>query len=87
MPPRAIIFVDELALLGMEVVLSCTGDMIIQNEVKGPTELSETDLVLIHKAKVSGLVRIDGINIHVGGLDEGGLFVVHKPPREGADLI
>ena len=39
-------------------------------KVEGSTELSEADLVLIHEAKVSGLIWVDGINLHVGGLDE-----------------
>ena len=61
--------------------------MILQNEVEGPTELLETDLVLFHEAYVSGLVRVNGVNIHVGGLGEVGHFVAHKPPVEGAELI
>ena len=87
LPLRAVIYVDELALLGLEGVVACPGDTILQNEVEGSTDLSEADLVSIHDAEVSGLIRVDGINLHVRGLGEGGRFVAHKPPGEGADLI
>ena len=55
--------------------------------MEGSTELLEADLVSIHEADVFGLVQVDGVNIHVRGLGEGGHFVTHKPPREGAYLI
>ena len=42
---------------------------------------------MIHKADVTGLVLIDGVDLHVGGIGEGGYFVAHKPPEEGMDLI
>ena len=87
LPPISIICVDELALLGLKGVLSCPGDMIIQSEVEGPTELLDVDLVLIHEAKVYGLVWINDIKLHVRGLGEGGCFVAHKLPGEGTDLI
>ena len=61
--------------------------MILQDEAEGPAELLEAYLVLIHEVKVSGLVRIDGVKLHVRGLGESGRFVAHKPPGEGADLI
>ena len=54
----------------LKVVLSYPGDMILQDEVEGTNKLSEADLVFIQEAKVSGLVQFDGINLHVGGLDE-----------------
>ena len=85
--PILIICVDERALLGMEGVLDCPGGMILQNEVEGPTDLPETNLVSIHVAQVSGLIWIYGIKLHVIGLSEGGSFVAHKKPKEGADLI
>ena len=56
------------------------GDVILQNEVEGSTELSESDLVSIHKAKVSRFIWVDGVNIDVRGLDESGCFAAHKPP-------
>ena len=49
--------------------------------------MSEAGLVLIHQAYVFGLIRVNGINLHVGGLGEGGRFVAHKTPGEGADFI
>ena len=61
--------------------------MILQDEVEGSTELFEEDLVSIHEAEVSGLVQVDGVNLHVGGLREVGRFVAYKSPGEGADLI
>ena len=61
--------------------------MILQDELEGSAELSEADIVSIHEAEVCVLVRVDGVNLHVGGLGEGGRFVAHKPPGEGADLI
>ena len=76
-----------ISLLGLKGVLACPGEMIIQNEVEDFTELSEADLLSIHEAKVSSLVWVDGVNIHVRGLGEGGNSVAHKPPREGVDLI
>ena len=87
MPPIAFICVYEIAFIRMKGVISCLGDMIIQDEVEGSTELSEADLVSIHESEVSGLVRINGVNLHVGGFGEGGRFVAHKLPGEGADLI
>ena len=39
-------------------------------EVGGYTELSDADLVSIDKAEVYGLVWVNGINLHVGGLGE-----------------
>ena len=44
--------------------------MILQDEVEGSTELLEANIVLILKTVVSGLVWVDGVNIHVGGLGE-----------------
>ena len=61
--------------------------MVLQNEVKVPAGIPETDIVSIHEAEVSGLIRIGGVELHVGGLGEGGRFVAHKQPGEGADLI
>ena len=87
MSPRAVICVDELALLRLKGVESCPGDTILQDEVEGSTELLEADLLLFHEAEVSGLVQVDGVDLHVGGLGEVGRFVAHKPPGEGADLI
>ena len=79
-PPREIICVDEISLLGLEFVVDCPGDMIIQNEGKGLTELPGTDIVWIHEAEVSGLIWIDAIELFISGLGEGGHFVAHKPP-------
>ena len=87
MTPRTIICVDELSLLVLEVVVDCPGDIILQNKVDLPTDILEAGLVLIHKAEVSGLIRIDDVNLRVGGLGEGGHSVAHKRPREGAYLI
>ena len=87
MPPRAIICVDEIYILGLKGVVAYPVDMIIQDKVGGSTELSKADLVLIHEAEVSGLIWVDSVNIHVGGLGEGGRLVSHKPPVEGMDLI
>ena len=87
MPPRAFICVYELALLGLKGVVDCPGDMILQDEVEGSTEMSVVDLVLIHKAKVPGLIQVDGVNINARGLGKGGRFVAHKTPTEDADLI
>ena len=55
--------------------------------MEGSTELSEADLLSIYEAEVSSIVRVDGVNLHVGGIGEGGRFVANKPPGEGADLI
>ena len=71
----------------MKGVVACPGDIIIQYEVEGSTEMLEADLLSIHEAEVSGLVWVKVINLHVGGLGEGGRFVAHKTPGEGADLI
>ena len=70
MPPRAIICVDEIYILGLKGVVAYPVDMIIQDKVGGSTELSKADLVLIHEAKVSGLIWVDGINLHVGVFGE-----------------
>ena len=61
--------------------------MVLQNEMKGPNELPETNLVFIHEANVASLVQINGIELHVSGRGVGGYFVAHKPPEEGMDLI
>ena len=61
--------------------------MVLHNKMKIPTKLPETSFVSIHEANVTGLVWIDYIEIHVGGISEGGNSVAHKPPREGTDLI
>ena len=45
LPPRAIIYVDELALIGLKIVVSCPGDIILQDEVDFPADLPETYLV------------------------------------------
>ena len=71
----------------MKGVVACPGYMILQYEVKVSTELSDLFLLSIHDAEYSGIVQVDGVNIHVVVLGEGGCFVAHKPPREGADLI
>ena len=55
--------------------------------MKGPANMPEKNLVSIHKDEVTGLVRIDGVEPHVGGLGEGGRFVSHTKPGEGTDLI
>ena len=47
--------------------------------MKGPAELTDMNLVSIYKAKVTGLVRIDGVE-HIGSRGEGGHLVSHKPP-------
>ena len=65
----------------MKGVVACPGDTILQDEVKRSTELSESDLVLIYKAEVSGLIWVDGVNLRFRGLGEGGCFVAHKSPR------
>ena len=85
LPPRAVICVAELALLRLKGVVAFPVDMILQDEVEGSTELLEADLLSIDEAEVSGLVWVDGVNLRVGGLGEGGFFVAHKPPREVAD--
>ena len=54
--PRAVICVYELALLGLKGVVACPRDIILQDEVEGSTELSEANLLSIHKNEVSGLV-------------------------------
>ena len=61
--------------------------MALQNQMKVPTNLPETNIVSVHEAEVTGLVRIDVVELHIGGLVEGGHFVAHKPPREVTDLI
>ena len=71
----------------MKGFVACPRYTILQYEVEGSTELSEADLVLIYEAKVSGLNRKDGVNLHVGGLCKAGRFLYHKPPWEGAELI
>ena len=38
--------------------------------MEGSTDLSEEDIVSIHKADVSGLVWVGGIGLHVRGLGE-----------------
>ena len=40
------------------------------------------DLVAIHEAEVSGLVHIDGVNLHVRGLGEGGCFSPINHPKK-----
>ena len=87
LPPVAIICIYELSLLGMEVVVSCTRYMVLYNEMKGPAKLPETICVSIHEAKVTSLVWIDGVELHVVGLGEGGRFMAQKLPREGTDLV
>ena len=42
---REVIYVDAIALLGLKVVAAFHGDMIIQDEVKGSTEMSDPDVV------------------------------------------
>ena len=71
----------------MKVVVAFPGDIILQDEVEGSTELLEDYLLSIHEAEVSGIVRVDGVNLHVRGIGESGCFVAHKTPEEGADLI
>ena len=71
----------------MKAVIDFPGDMILQDEVKGCTELFDEDLVSIHEAEVSGLVRVYCVNLCIRKLGEGGCFVAHKPPGKGADLI
>ena len=87
LPPRSIICIDELALLGMEEFLACTRDTVLQNEVKAPNKLPETNIVSIHEVEVTSLVQINSVELHVSGLGEGGIFVAHKPPGEGTDLV
>ena len=70
LPPRGVICVDELALLVLKGVVDFPGGIILQDEEEGSTKLSEADLVSIDKAEVYGLVWFNGINLHVGGLDE-----------------
>ena len=53
---RAVICVYKLALLGLKGVVACPRDIILQDEVEGSTELSEANLLSIHKNEVSGLV-------------------------------
>ena len=79
LPPRGVISVYELALFGMKGVLACPVDMILQDEMEGSTNMLEADLVSIQEAEVSVLVCVDGVNLHVGGLGEGGRFIAHKP--------
>ena len=78
--PGAIIFIDELTFLDMEVVMACPIYMVLQNEMKFPVKLLETNLLSIHEAEVTGLVWIDGVGLHASGLGEGGRFVAHKSP-------
>ena len=87
MLPRAFICVDEMFLLGIEVVTACPGDIILQYEVEGSNELSEVDLVSINEAKVYVIFRVNDVNIHVIQLGEGGRFSAHKPSGEGTELI
>ena len=70
LPPRAVICVDELALLGLKGVVDFPGDTILQYEMEGSTELLEADLVSIGKSKFSGLVWVDVINLRVRGICE-----------------
>ena len=69
-----IICIYELDIIRMEGVVDCPRDMVLQNEMKYPSELPEKNIVSIQKAKVTGLIRIDGVEIHVGGHGEGGRF-------------
>ena len=55
--------------------------------MKGPAKLTETNILQIHEAEVTGVIQIDGVEIHVGGIGEGGCFVAHKTRGEGTDLI
>ena len=55
--------------------------------MKIPVKLPETNIVSIHEAEVTGLVRIDGVELHVGGCGEVGHLFSHKLTREGTDLI
>ena len=71
----------------MEGVLACPRDIVLYNEMKIPVKLPETNIVSIHESKVTGLVWINGIELHVGVLGEDGRFVAHKPPREGMELV
>ena len=87
LPPGDIIYVDELALLGLEGVVPCTRDMFLQNVMKGPAELPETNLVSIYKGKVTGLVQIDGVELRVLERVEGGRLVSHKSPIQGTYFI
>ena len=87
LPPRAVICVYEIALLGLKGVVARTDELILQDEAEGSNEILEADNISIYEAEVSGLVQVDGINLNVIGLGEGGSFVAHKPPREGANLI
>ena len=57
MTPRAVIYIYEIALLDLEGVVDCSEEMIIQNQVKGSTEMLDKDLVSIQEAK--DLVRVD----------------------------
>ena len=66
--------------MGMEVIVDFPRDMVLQKEMKGPAKMPETNIVSIHEAEVTGLVRIDVVELHVGELGEGGRFVSHKPP-------
>ena len=70
LPPIAVICVDELALIRLKGVVACPGDIILQDEVEGSTELLGADLVLIHKAEVYSLAKIYSINLHVRILGE-----------------
>ena len=56
LPLRAVICVDELALLGMKGFVACSGDMILQYELEGSAELLEADLVSIYEGEISCLV-------------------------------
>ena len=80
MTPIAVICVGELTLIGLKVVVACLIYIVIQYEVEGSTEMLEANLVSIYEAEVSGLVWVNGINLHVRGLGEGGRFVAHKSP-------
>ena len=55
--------------------------------MKVTAKLLETNLVSIHEDEVTVLVQINGVELHVGVLGEGGHFIAHKPPGEGMDLV
>ena len=42
---------------------------------------------MFREARVTGLVWIDGVELHVGGIGEGGRYVAHKLPGEGTYLV
>ena len=69
LPPGVIICIYELALIGLERVLDYPRDMVLHIEMKGHANLTEKNLVLIHKAEVNGLVWIDGFELNVIGID------------------